>query len=176
VRTNPQLVNKISPVIAKLFTPLVLLTLIAYLVAVIITRKDPYNDREFLLIFNILLIVVMAIIFFSIAETQKNSENKISSVLLFALSIITVIVNGIALSAIAFRISEWGITPNRLAVLGGNILMLINLLIATYRLYKTIKDGNEIEKVENSIASFLPIYCLWTLVVTFILPVVFNFR
>ena len=176
VRTNPQLVNKISPVIAKLFTPLVLLTLIAYLVAVIITRKDPYNDREFLLIFNILLIVVMAIIFFSIAETQKNSENKIGSVLLFALSIITVIVNGIALSAIVFRISEWGITPNRLAVLGGNILMLINLLIATYRLYKTIKDGNEIEKVENSIASFLPIYCLWTLVVTFILPVVFNFR
>jgi len=176
VRTNPQLVNKISPVIAKLFTPLVLLTLIAYLVAVIITRKDPYNDREFLLIFNILLIGVMAIIFFSIAETQKNFENKISSVLLFALSIITVIVNGIALSAIVFRISEWGITPNRLAVLGGNILMLINLLIATYRLYKTIKDGNEIEKVENSIASFLPIYCLWTLVVTFILPIVFNFR
>ena len=96
--------------------------------------------------------------------------------LLFALSIVTVIVNGIALSAIVFRISEWGITPNRLAVLGGNILMLINLLIATYRLYKTIKDSNEIEKVENSIAFFLPIYGAWTLVVTFVLPVVFKFR
>ena len=176
VRTNPQLVNKISPVIAKLFTPLVLLTLIAYLVAVIITGKDPYNDREFLLIFNTLLIGVMAIIFFSIAENQKNRESKISSLLLFGLSIVTIIVNGIAFSAIVFRISEWGITPNRLAVLGGNILMLINLLIATYRLYKTIKDSNEIEKVENSIAFFLPIYCLWTLVVIFILPVVFNFK
>ncbi len=176
VRTNPQLVNKISPVIAKLFTPLVLLTLIAYLIAVIITGKDPYNDREFLLIFNILLIGVMAIIFFSIAETQKNPENKISSLLLFALSIVTVIVNGIALSAIIFRISEWGITPNRVAVLGGNILMLINLLIAMYRLYKTIKDNDEIEKVENSIAFFLPIYGLWTILVTFLLPVIFNFR
>ncbi len=176
VRTNPQLVNKISPVIAKLFTPLVLLTLIIYLIAVITTGKDPYNDREFLLIFNVLLLGVMAIIFFSIAETQKNRESKISSLLLFGLSIVTIIVNGIALSAIVFRISEWGITPNRLAVLGGNILMLINLLIATYRLYKTIKDSNEIEKVENSIAFFLPIYCLWTLVVIFILPVVFNFK
>ena len=76
----------------------------------------------------------MAIVFFSIAETQKNPESKISSLLLFALSIVTVIVNGIALSAIVFRISEWGITPNRLAVLGGNILMLINLHVVTYGL------------------------------------------
>jgi hypothetical protein len=176
VRTNPQLVNKISPVIAKLFTPLVLLTLLAYLVAVIITGKDPYNDRQFLLIFNLLLIGVMAIIFFSIAETQRNPENKISSLLLFGLSIVTIIVNGIALSAIIFRVFEFGITPNRLAVLGGNILMLINLLIATNRLYKTIKDSNEIGKVENSIAFFLPIYAAWTLVVIFILPVIFNFK
>ncbi|CAN5552094.1 DUF4153 domain-containing protein [soil metagenome] len=176
VRTNPHLVNKISPVIAKLFTPLVLLMLTLYLVAVIITGKDPYNDREFLLIFNALLIGVMAIIFFSIAENQKNPQSKVSSLLLFGLSIITVIVNGIALSAIIFRIFEFGITPNRLAVLGGNILMLANLLIVGYRLYKTIKDSNEIEKVENSIAAFLPIYATWTLVVIFVLPLVFNFR
>lgn len=176
VQTNPQLVNKVSPVIAKVFTPLVLVTLVVYLVALIFTGKDPYNDREFLLIFNALLIGVMAIIFFSIAETSKNADSKIGTILLLALSIVTVVVNGIALSAILFRISEWGITPNRLAVLGGNVLILINLLIVTYRFFKTIKDRNEIEKVENSIASFLPIYCLWTIFVTFIVPVLFAFK
>ena len=176
VQTNPQLVNKVSPVIAKVFTPLVLVTLVVYLVALIFTGKDPYNDREFLLIFNALLVGVMAIIFFSIAETSKNADSKIGTILLLGLSIVTVIVNGIALSAILFRISEWGLTPNRLAVLGGNILILTNLLIVTYRLFKTIKDKNEIEKVENSIASFLPIYCLWTIFVTFIVPVLFNFK
>ena len=176
VQTNPQLVNKVSPVIAKVFTPLVLVTLVVYLIALIFTGKDPYNDREFLLIFNALLIGVMAIIFFSIAETSKNADSKIGTILLLGLSIVTVIVNGIALSAILFRISEWGLTPNRLAVLGGNILILANLLIVTYRLFKTIKDKNEIEKVENSIASFLPIYCLWTIFVTFIVPVLFNFK
>lgn len=176
VQTNPQLVNKVSPVIAKVFTPLVLVTLIVYLVALIFTGKDPYNDRDFLLIFNALLVGVMAIIFFSIAETSKNADSKIGTILLLGLSIVTVIVNGIALSAILFRISEWGITPNRLAVLGGNVLILANLLIVTYRLFKTIKDNTEIEKVENSIASFLPIYCLWTIFVTFIFPVLFNFK
>lgn len=176
VQTNPQLVNKVSPVIAKVFTPLILLTLVIYLLAVIGTGKDPYNDRDFLLIFNMLLIGVMAIILFSIAETSKNSESKIGTWLLLGLAIVTVIVNGIALSAILFRISEWGITPNRLAVLGGNILILTNLLIVTYRLFKTIKDRNEKDNIEKSIATFLPIYSIWTVIVTFIFPIIFNFK
>jgi hypothetical protein len=176
VQTNPQLVNKVSPIIAKIFTPIVLVTLVIYLIAVIYTGKDPYNDREFLLIFNMLLIGVMAIIFFSIAESSKNSGSKIITLMLFTLSIVTIIVNGIALSAIIFRISEFGITPNRLAVLGSNILILSNLLFMSYRLFKTIKDKNEIEEVGNSIAFFLPAYSLWTMIVSFVLPIIFNFK
>jgi hypothetical protein len=176
VQTNPKLVNKISPVIAKLFTPLVFITLLFYLIAVIYTRKDPYNNRDFLLIFNILLIGVMALILFSIAETSKNTSSKIGSLLLLGLSILTIIINGIALSAIVFRISEWGISPNRLAILGSNILILTNLLIVTYSLYKTVKDRDAIEKVENSIAAFLPIYVLWIVLVIFIFPILFNFQ
>ena len=65
-QTNPQLVGKVSPVIAKIFSPLVLVMLVIYLAAMVYSGKDPYNDREFLLIFNALLIGVIAIIFFSI--------------------------------------------------------------------------------------------------------------
>ncbi|MBA3648308.1 MAG: hypothetical protein H0W62_07130 [Chitinophagales bacterium] len=176
VQTNPHLVNKVSPVIAKVFTPLVLATLVIYLFAVIYTDKDPYNDREFLLIFNLLLIGVMTIILFSITETSGNSDIKIRTMMLLALSVMTITINGIALSAILFRISEWGITPNRLAVFGGNILILTNLLFVTYRLFKAVKDSNEIGEVENSIASFLPVYVLWAILVTFVFPVIFNFR
>lgn len=176
VQTNPQLVNKVSPVIAKVFTPLVLATLVIYLFAVIWTGKDPYNDRDFLLIFNVLLIGVMAIILFSIAESSKTSENKTGTILLLALAITTVVVNAIALSAILFRIAEWGITPNRLAVLGGNILILTNLLMVAVRLFKTIRDRSPIESVEKSITTFLPIYSLWTIIVTFIFPLLFDFK
>ncbi|MCE3279871.1 MAG: hypothetical protein K0S44_2062 [Bacteroidetes bacterium] len=158
VQTNPHLVNKVSPVIARVFSPLVLITLVVYLIAIIYSGKDPYNDRDFLLIFNVLLIGVMALILFSIAETSKNSDSKTGLLILLGLSIVTIVINGIALSAILFRISEWGITPNRLAVLGGNILILSNLLVVTFRLFRTMKDRNEITKVEESIAFFLPFY------------------
>ncbi|HXL56287.1 MAG TPA: hypothetical protein VN958_08530 [Chitinophagaceae bacterium] len=175
-QTNPQLVNKVSPIIAKIFSPLVLITLVVYLVAILFSGKDPYKDRDFLMVFNFLLIGVMAIILFSIAESSKKSENRTGNFILFALSIVTVIVNGIALSAILFRISEWGITPNRLAVLGGNILMLTNLCMVTFRLFKNVSKKADISEVENSISIFLPIYILWTIIVTFIFPLIFHFK
>jgi hypothetical protein len=176
VQTNPQLVKNVSPVIAKIFTPLVLVTLVIYLITILYTHKDPYNDREFLLVFNALLIGVMAIILFSIAETSKNAGSKISMMMLLGLSVVTIILNGIALSAILFRISAWGLTPNRLAVLGGNLLILSNLLLVAYRLFKTTKGVNDIEKVEESIVFFLPIYSVWTVFVTFVFPLIFGFK
>ncbi|MES1223888.1 MAG: hypothetical protein ABUT20_50800 [Bacteroidota bacterium] len=175
-QSNPQLVNKVSPVIAKIFSPLVLLTLIVYLVAMFFSGKNPYNDREFLMVFNFLLIGVIAIILFSVAETNRNNENRAGNFILLALSIVTVVVNIIALSAILIRISAWGITPNRLAVLGANILMLTNLCMVTFRLFKnTVKKGS-LGEVENSISKFLPVYIVWVIIVTFIFPLVFQFR
>jgi hypothetical protein len=176
IQTNPHLVGKVSPVIAKIFTPIVLVMLAIYLIAVLYTDKSPYSDREFLLMFNILLIAVMAIILFSIAESSNKQFQKMNTVMLFVLSILTIVLNGIALSAILFRIAEWGITPNRVAVLGANILILSNLLLVAVGLFKMLKYNHQSEHVESSITSFLPIYVLWIVVVTFIFPIVFNFK
>ena len=175
-QTNPHLVGKVSPVIAKIFSPLVLVMLVIYLLAMVFSGKDPYNDREFLLIFNALLIGVMAIIFFSVAETSKGTKSKTENWVLFLLSVVTIVVNGIALSAILFRISEWGITPNRAAVLGGNVLILINLLLVTAQLYRVTNKKTEIAGVGKSIAVYLPIYCLWAIIVTLLFPLLFGFE
>ena len=175
-QTNPQLVGKVSPVIAKIFSPLVVVMLVIYLSAMVYSGKDPYNDREFLLIFNALLIGVMAIIFFSVAEISKTTKSQAEIWILFLLSIVTIIVNGIALSAIVYRISEWGITPNRTAVFGGNVLILINLLLVTAQLLKVLSKKAGITGVGKVIALYLPIYVLWTIVVTFIFPLLFGFK
>lgn len=175
-QTNPQLVNKVSPVIAKLFSPLVLIMLVAYLSAILYSGKDPYNDREFLMVFNFLLIGVMAIILFSIAESFKKNESRAGSILLLALSVVTIVVNGIALSAILFRISEQGITPNRLAVLGGNLFMLVNLLMISFRLFRHVYKKEDIRAVERAISWFLPVYIIWTVIVAFLFPFLFHFK
>lgn len=174
-QTNPQLVGRVSPVIARIFSPLVLIMLVIYLVAMVYSGKDPYNDREFLLVFNGLLIGVMAIIFFSVAGTSATEKSRTEILILLLLSAVTIVVNGIALSAILFRISEWGITPNRAAVLGGNVLILINLVLVTAQLFRVLSKKTDIPAVGNTIASYLPVYFVWTIVVTFIFPLLFGF-
>ena len=175
-QTNPQLVSKVSPVIARIFSPIVLVMLVIYLFAIFYSGKDPYNDRDFLLLFNALLIGVMAIIFFSVAEATNTEKGKTEKWILFLLSVVTILVNAIALSAILFRISTWGITPNRLAVLGSNIFILINLLLVTIKLFGVVTKKSNILEVGGQIAIFLPVYVLWTSFVTFILPFLFNFE
>ncbi len=175
-QTNPQLVNKVSPIIAKIFSPLVLVMLVIYLGAIVLTGKDPYNDREFLLIFNLLLLGVMGLIFFSVAESSAKETGTSGTWILLSLSIITVIVNGIALSAIIFRISEWGITPNRMAVLGANLLILIHLLMVTRNLFKAATKKEIIGEVGKTIVGYLPVYIIWAAIVVFLFPMIFGFN
>jgi hypothetical protein len=175
-QSNPQLVGKVSPVIAKIFSPLVLVMLVVYLVAMIYSGKDPYSDREFLLIFNGLLIGVMALIFFSVAESPGTTKSRAESWILLLLSIVTIIVNSIALSAILFRISGGGFTPNRAAVLGGNVLILINLLLVTWKLFKVVSGKDDTSGVGKIIALYLPVYIIWTIIVTFLFPFIFGFK
>jgi hypothetical protein len=118
----------------------------------------------------------MALIFFSVAEGSQSEKNKAGSWVLFLLSCVTVVVNGIALSAILFRIAEWGITPNRLAVLGSNILILLNLVWITTKLFKALNKKATLAEAGKSIASYLPVYSIWALFVIFLFPLLFGFK
>jgi len=176
VRQNVSLVSKISPVIARIFTPIVTITLVLFLGAVIFTGKDPYNDREFLLVFNGILIGVMALILFSLGEATKANASRVHQYFLFALALVAIIDNGIALSAIGYRLVEFGISPNRLVVLGSNALIMVHLMLATKNLWGFLKGQTTIEEVEKGITSYLPIYAIWAAIVSFLFPLIFQFN
>jgi len=176
LKSYTSLTNKIAPIIANIFSPLVLITLIIFLITFAVSGKDPYNNRNFLLIFNIMLIGVMGIIVFSISETSSNLKQKFNLIILFILSIITLIINLIALSAIFYRLSEYGLTPNRLAILGSNILIFANLVLITIDLFKISFRNSELEKVELTISKYFPVYIVWTLIVVLGFPLFFGMK
>ncbi len=176
INNNPQIINKVTPIIAKIFTPLVFINLSVYLVTLMYKGRYPYQDRNLLLIYNALLVGVLALIFFSIAENEKSKNKFYNALLLFGLCVLTVIINSIALSAIIYRLFEYGITPNRIAVLGGNIIIFINLLLVGYKLILVLFEKSTLSEVENSIAKYLPIYALWTAIVAFLIPLLFGFK
>ncbi len=176
IRSYPSLTNRIAPVIAAIFSPLVLLTLLIFLVAIVAAGKDPYSDREFLLIFNLMLLGVTAIIVFTVTGMSNRKRQPFSQWTLFLLSIVTLAIDLIALSAILYRLGEYGFTPNRTAVLGANLLVLVNMIFMTIDLWKVLFRGKEIGRVELTLARYLPIYALWTVIVTFLFPLLFGWR
>ena len=175
IQNNPELVNKISPTIARIFTPIIFVTLLVFLSTLIYTGVNIYNDRNFLLLFNILLIAVMSIILFSLTEVTNNASSKINLIILLGLALLTIIANAIALSAISFRLSEFGLSPNRLAVLGANLLIFAHLLLVSYGLIKNLNGKATLQNVEATIASFIPVYAIWAAFISFVLPFIFQF-
>lgn len=173
IHNFPNITSKIAPIIANIFSPLVLITLIVFVIGIIITGKDPYSDREFLLIFNVMLLGVAAIVVFSISSTSINRRQRFNEFALFALTAVALIVDLIALSAIIYRLGEFGFSPNRVAVLGSNLLIFGNLLLVMIDLYKVNFKNKQIKQVELTIANYLPVYALWTVFVVFILPWIF---
>ena len=171
---NKDLVSKISPLIAKIFTPFVFLILFIFSFAIIFSDKNILVDRELLLMFNIIIIAVLALILFSLSHI--NSSNKFQFILLFSLSFISIIDNLIVLFAISSRLFEFGITPNRLALTGLNLMVSFHLIIISKQLFLLILRKVNTNNVLNSIVSYLPIYVIWTSVVIFLFPIIFNFK
>lgn len=173
VSKNLKLAKNIAPYIAHIFAPLVLITLVIYLISVIIVGKNPFLDRDFLLLFNSILLVVLAISIFSITESNSNDHKTISDYVNFALITIALVIDVIALSAILFRLSNYGITPNRVAVLGINFIILINLAWIMFEYYRFIRNKTGIESIQNAVTQYLPVYGIWSMIVIIVFPIVF---
>ncbi len=170
------LANKIAPIIASLFSPLVVISLLAYLLSILITGKDLYGDRDLLLLFNLMLLGVMALVVFSVSELKTQKRQRFNLYCLFALIILSLIIDVLALSAIIYRLSEYGFTPNRTAVLGSNVLILGHLLLTLTDMFRVFFKKRPVSAIESTIGSYMPVYLCWTLLVVFVFPLIFGLK
>jgi hypothetical protein len=171
----PDITSRIVPVIARIFTPLVFILVLVYLVAITISGIDLSKNRDFLIIFNLLLLGVMIIIVFSLSELDKSNIRKLNVILLFLLAVVTLIIDLFAISAIISRLSD-GFTPNRTVVLISNILVLVNLLLILPDFFLAGFKGRSLDRAEKIICVYLPVYFLYCVVVIFVFPFIFGMR
>jgi hypothetical protein len=174
VSMNLKFAKNITPYIAKIFSPLVLATLLVYLLTVIWVGKNPFLDRNFLIAFNGILLGVLAVTIFSITESGTDEKKNISDYINFTLIVLALIIDSVALSAIVFRLSSYGITPNRLAVLGVNILIWANLIWIMVSYMRFLQNKTGPSTIQDAVTKYLPVYGLWAAFVTFTFPFIFN--
>jgi len=164
---------KIAPLLARVFTPLFLITVVVYLVAMLFSQKSPYTDRDFLITFNGLLLLVLALAVFSSSEREPGRAGGFTDILNIALVAVTLMIDVVALSAILFRLTWYGLSPNRIAVLGANLLAFGHLAGILYYYVQLIRRGGDAASLEGWIVRYLPAYAIWSAVVAFGFPLVF---
>jgi hypothetical protein len=169
------LADNFAPVLSYIFTPLFLVTMVAFLVVMAVLGKSPYNDREFLLLFNAMLALVIALVMFNISERKLTAVAKIYDPLNAVLILVAIAIDAIALSAIIGRLSAFGASPNRIALLGENILLLANLLGLGWQYARFFTGRARFPSVENWTVRYLPVYGVWLAIVVFLFPVVFGY-
>jgi len=191
--TKPGLVSRVAPVIARIFTPVAAGVLFLFLMAFVFTDVDLYSDRSVLFVFNLMLIAVMALTLFSLAndsndwygadgshaddETQaweSSSESggwfRGAQILLIALALV---IGLLALSAIVVRVINFGFSPNRTIVLGSNLLILVHLAWIGGVMIRSGAGRHGYRKAEQVIVRYLPVYFYWAVAVIFLLPLLF---
>ncbi len=167
---------KIAPLLAKVFTPLFLLTVIAYLLAMIMMQKSPFTDRDFLIAFNGLLLVVLGLCVFSISERGPKESTGINDIMNIGLVSVTLVIDLVALAAILFRMTSYGFSPNRVAVLGANLLAFGHLTGILYHYIRFARKGGTLAAIETWIVGYIPAYTAWSVFVTVAFPLIFRFR
>ena len=140
-----------------------------------IEGHSPFINREFLVVFNGLLILILGIVIFSVATRSRNSKIYIIDYVNILLVSATILINVLALSAITFRLFEYGITPNRFCVLGVNWIVFIHLIIIVIAYVRVITHQSDFDFLRKKVVGYFPVYCFWFIFVTYILPLIFGF-
>lgn len=168
--------SKFASILSNVFSPLFLITVLVYLVATLYQGKSPFTDRDFLIIINGLLVAILALTIFSISGKKRVSEATLSDYINVLLIAATLIVNIIALSAILFRSAEYGLTVNRVVVTGANVLIFVHLILLLRQYIGLLTKAKSLDGLEETIARYLPVYTIWSLIVAVCLPVVFWYQ
>ncbi|MEX0773982.1 MAG: permease prefix domain 1-containing protein [Balneolales bacterium] len=175
VEAKQSVIENMAPVLTRLFTPLFTMVLLAFLITMIWTGSGIDVEREVLIGFDMLLVVVLCLLLYSISARDPLAKPGAFDVLQLLLVISALIVDVVALGAIAARISEFGFTPNRIAALGVNIILLINLAWSAWLYSRFIRGRGSFASLEHWQTIYLPVYSVWAGIVVIVFPPLFSY-
>jgi hypothetical protein len=175
VESKQHVVENMAPVLTMLFTPLfaVMLTVAAATYAVSGVARA--FDRELLGVFDALLVVVLGLVLYAMsAREPSRPAGLMDRVQLLAVAS-ALVLDVMVLGAMVARIGDLGLTPNRAAALGLNLVLLVNLAGTAWLSVRFLTERIAFHRLERWQTSYLPIFALWATTVVAVLPPLFGF-
>ncbi len=176
VEAKQSVIENMAPVLTRLFTPLFTILLLAFLATMAWTGNPINVKREVLIGFDLLLAVVVGLVLYAASARDPQAPPDFFDGLQLLLVVSALVVDGVALAAIAARISEFGFTPNRVAALGENLILLVNLAWTAWLYARFLRRRGSFAALERWQIACLPVYAVWAALVVVVFPPVFGYR
>jgi hypothetical protein len=175
VEAKQSVIENMAPVLTRLFTPLFTLTLLVFLGTMVWTGRGIDIERNALIAFDLLLVLVLGLLLYSISARDPQAGPGAFDLLLVLLLVSALVADAFALAAIGARISEFGFTPNRVAALGENVVLLGNLGWSAVLYVRFLRGRGPFASLERWQTAYLPAYSVWAAIVVVGFPPVFGF-
>ncbi len=176
VEAKQSVIENMAPVLTRLFTPLFTVLLLVFLATMAWTGNPMDAQRELLIGLDLLLVLVVGLVLYAASARDPHAPPNFFDGLQLLLVVSALVVDGVALAAIAARISEFGFTPNRVAGLGVNIILLVNLTCTAWLYARFLYRRGTFTALERWQMAYLPVYAAWAALVVIVFPPVFGYR
>ena len=175
VEAKKNVIENLAPVLTAVFTPLfaAMLIVAAAVYGVFGIGRD--FDRDLLIVFDALLLVVLALVLYGVsARDPLRSAGLMDAVRTIAV-VAALLLDLLVLGSMLARIGELGLTPNRVAALGLNLLLVVDLAVTAWLSIRLLARRSTAAALERWQTAYLPAFGLWAAVVVLVLPPAFAF-
>jgi hypothetical protein len=171
-------------VLTKIFTPLFAALLVAFIVVALLQGNfiDPpgggvevFGQRDLLIIFDIVLIVVLGLLLYSLSARDPLAPAGWFERLELILVVAALVVDLLVLIAMIGRIGSYGASPNKLASLGLNLILLVNLSGAAWFQIGFLRRRTPFARLEAWQTTYVPVYFVWAAIVAVAFPPLFGY-
>ena len=175
VEAKQNVVENIAPVLTRVFTPLTIVMLLVFLGVFATTGGLLDVDRELLILMDMVLVLVLSLLLYSISARDSLAPPGLFDVLQLVLVVAALAVDAVTLSAMLTRIAEFGFSANKVAALGLNLVLLVHLAWSAWLSVGFLRGTRAFGPIERWQTRYLPAYAGWAMIVVVIFPPVFAF-
>ncbi|GAB3132944.1 hypothetical protein GCM10027289_21920 [Tsukamurella serpentis] len=175
VEAKQEVIENIAPVLTRIFTPITLVMLVVVLGAFVSRPGLIGADRNLLLLMTVVLVLVVGLLLYAVSARDPRRRPDVFDRLQVALVAVAIVVDLVVLVAMVTRTAEFGTSPNKVAVLGLNLVLLVILAGAAVLGVGFTRGRRDFTAVERWQTTTLPAYGVWATVVALALPPVFGF-
>lgn len=175
VEAKQSVIENMAPVLTRLFTPFFTVLLVTFLATLLLTGRGVNIERDVLIAFDLLLVVVLGLLLYSVSARDPRLPPGAFDGMQVLLVVSALLADAVALCAISARITEFGFTPNRAAVLGVNMILLVNLAWSAVLYIRFLRERGTFTDLERWQTNYLPVYAVWAAIVAIVFPPLFGY-